>query len=165
MIVSGEYFVYILPLIAVRFVLSFIFHRKIIFSFAGATPITRKEHPEIYNIVENLCISRGLRTPQIGIIEDGSMNAFATGRGTHSRIVFSRGLLNRLDQREIEAVAGHELTHITNKDTMLMVCVVVFIGIFATLGQVLLRVRVGGKKDSGKAQLVIFVAGLVCLLL
>lgn len=101
-----------------------------IFSFSGAKPVTRKDEPEIYNIVENLCISRGLPTPNIGIIEDDSLNAFAVGRDIkHSWIVFSRGIINKLNKSEIEAVAGHELTHIINKDSLLMIIVVVFIGI------------------------------------
>jgi len=68
------------------------------------------------------------------------MNAFATGRNTkHARIVFSRGLINRLNKQEIEAVAAHELTHIINKDSLMMIVIVVFVGIIGTLGQILIR--------------------------
>lgn len=94
------------------------------------------------------------------------MNAFATGRGQNNAwIVFSRGILHKLDKKEIEAVAGHELTHIINKDVLLMVCVVVFIGIFTTLGQILIRIRVGNSKESGKAQLAVFLIGLGLMIL
>lgn len=130
------------------FLLSFIFHRQIIFSFAGAKPITREEIPHVYNIVENLCISRGVPIPKIGIIEDLSYNAFATGRGNKARIVFSRGITEKLSKQELEAVAAHELSHIINKDTLLMVVVVVFIGVVGTLGEFLIRGASSIKSDS-----------------
>lgn len=105
------------PAILIWALVSFAFHRQLIFSFTGAKPITRKENPTIYNIVENLCISRGLPTPNIGILEDDSLNAFAVGwNPKKSWIVFSRGIIDRLSKEEIEAVAAHELTHIMNKD-------------------------------------------------
>jgi len=137
---TNDIFFLLWPIIILRGIISFIFYRQIIFKFTGAKPITRKEHPEIYNIVENLCISRGLPIPNIGIIEDNSMNAFATGRNTkHARIVFSRGLINRLNKQEIEAVAAHELTHVINKDSLMMIVIVVFVGIIGTLWQILIR--------------------------
>ena len=97
-------------------------------------PLTRKENPEIYNIVENLCLSRGLFVPRIGIIEDDSLNAFATGwNSKNAWVVFSRGLINKLNKSEIEAVAAHELTHLINKDSLLMVVIVVFVGVIGML--------------------------------
>jgi len=147
------------PIILIRFLISFTFHRNLIFKFSWAKPISRKEAPELYNIVENLCISRGITTPQIWIIEDESMNAFATGwKPNKSRIVFSRWILNRLNKQEIEAVAWHELTHILNKDTLLMVCIVVFIWIIGTLWEILIRSSGSiwkDDKDNGKAALAV----------
>ncbi len=161
-------FVFLGPIIIIWWLISFFFHRQMIFSFSGAKPVTRKDEPEIYNIVENLCISRGLPTPKIGIIEDDSLNAFAVGRDIkHAWIVFSRGIINKLNRTEIEAVAGHELTHIINKDSLLMIIVVVFIGIIGTLGEILLRIglnsRSSDNKDSGRGYLIIL--GLVLLVL
>lgn len=129
-----------LIIVLIRMVISIIFQKQIIFSFTGARAIERKEAPAIYNIVENLCISRGLPTPKIGIIDDQSMNAFATGWSPKdSWIVFSKGLIERLDKQEIEAVAGHELTHIINGDVKTMVIVNVFIGVIGSLGYILMR--------------------------
>ena len=131
---SGAALIFTIPGLIIWFVIAFSFHRKIIFKFSGAKPVERKGHPEVFNIVENLCISRGLQTPHIGIIDDDSLNAFATGRKEgKTRIVFSKGIIAKLNKAELEAVAAHELTHILNKDTLLMVCVIVFIGIVGTL--------------------------------
>lgn len=136
------------PVLLVWCLIAFAFHRSIIFSFTEAKPITRKEYPELYNIVENLCISRGLPTPNIGILEDDSYNAFAVGWNPKKAwIVFSRGIINKLDKQEIEAVAAHELTHIMNKDGLLMVAVIVFIGAVAAIGEIL--VRMAGRMRSG----------------
>lgn len=139
----------LIPIILIRWLVSFLFHRQLIFSFSGAKPLERNNNPKIYNLVENLCISRGIPTPKIGILHDSSMNAFAVGRAPkNARIVFSQGLLDRLDDHEIEAVAAHELTHILNRDSLLMIIIVVFIGIIATLGEILVRVRFWGNNNK-----------------
>lgn len=141
---SIDYTIYIFgflgPIILVWALISFLFHRQIIFTFTGAMPITRKEYPEIYNIVENLCISRGLPVPNIWILEDDSLNAFAVGRNVKkSWIVFSRWIINKLNKQELEAVAAHELTHIINKDWLLMVTIIVFIWAIAAIWEILVR--------------------------
>lgn len=127
-------FTFLGPVILIWAGISFLFHRQLIFSFSGAVPVTRKEYPEIYNIVENLCISRGLPTPNIGILQDSSLNAFAVGwNPKKSWIVFSQGILDKLSKEEIEAVAAHELTHILNKDGLLLVTIIVYIGAIAAI--------------------------------
>lgn len=137
---TGELLLILGPILIIWLLISFFFQRQLMFAFSGAKPITRKENPEIYNLVENLCISRGLPTPKIGIIESSGMNAFALGwRTTDSWIVFTRGLLKHLEKREIEAVAAHELTHIINKDSLLMLVMVLYIGAITLLGQILIR--------------------------
>lgn len=157
--------IWLLPVIAIWWVISFLFQRQMIFAFSGARAVTRKEEPEIYNIIENMCISRGLATPKIGIIDDDSLNAFALGRDVkHGWIVFTRGILNRLNKAEIEAVAGHELTHIINKDSLLMVTMIVYIGIIATLGNILIRIRWGSDERS-KGAAIIPLLGLILLIL
>lgn len=144
-----------LIIVLIRMVISIIFQKQIIFSFTGARAIERKEAPAIYNIVENLCISRGLPTPKIGIIDDQSMNAFATGWSPKdSWIVFSKGLIERLDKQEIEAVAGHELTHIINGDVKTMVIVNVFIGVIGSLGYILMRTGGGSWKKKNPLPLI-----------
>ena len=141
----------LLPIILVWLVIWVYFQRKIIFWFTWARAVTRKEEPEIYNLVENLCISRWLPTPNIGIIESQGLNAFATGwTKKDSWVVFSRGLLQKLDKREVEAVAAHELTHIINEDVKHMVIINVFIGAITTIWYILLRTWAwGGGRSRG----------------
>ena len=99
--------------------------------------------------------------PQVGVMDEMGMNAFATGWSPKkSWIVFSRGLLERLDKKEIEAVAAHELTHIMNRDVKLMTILVVFIGILGTLGYILLRMNMFGSgnrnnKSDGRLTLIL----------
>jgi len=161
---ANEILLFLWPIILIWGIISFFFHRQIVFKFTWAKPITRKEIPEVYNIVENLCISRWLAVPKIGIIEDNSMNAFALGWNTkHAWIVFSRWLINRLDKKEIEAVAAHELTHIINKDSLMMIVIVVFVGVIGTLWQILIRMR--WSSNNGKDNNVIPLVGLGLLIL
>lgn len=163
LILANDVLFFLWPAILLWGIISFFFHRQIVFKFSWAKPITRQEVPEIYNIVENLCISRWLGVPKIGIIEDDSMNAFALGWNTkHAWIVFSRWLINRLNKAEIEAVAAHELTHIINKDSLMMIIIVVFVGVIWTLWQILIRVR--GSREEGKWNIIPLV-GLVLLVL
>ena len=133
-------FYIIWPIILVWALLSFFLHRQIIFSFSWAEPISRISNPDIYNIVENLCISRWLPVPKIAILNDKSLNAFAVGwNPKNSWIVFSKWIIEKLNKKEIEAVAAHELTHIMNKDSMLMIIIVVFIWAVAWLGEIMFR--------------------------
>ncbi len=148
--------------------ISLFFQKKIIFSYTGAKELSRKENSRIYNIVENLCISRWLQTPKIWIIQDSSMNAFATWRSEKdSRIVFTSWLIDRLNDREIQAVAWHELTHITNRDCRLMAVIVVYIWILTTIWVYIFRFGSysGNRSDKWKWWSIILIAGLVCLLL
>lgn len=136
-----------ITIIFIRMVVWIFFQKQIIFAFTWSKEITRKQNPEIYNIVENLCISRWLVTPKIGIIEDNSINAFATWWTKKSSwIVFSRWILNRLNKKEIEAVAWHELTHIINWDVKNMVIINVFIWAIWTIWYTLMRMKSGNSK-------------------
>lgn len=111
------------------FVVAYFANQTIIDLATGAAPIERKDDPELYNLVENLCISRGMKTPTLRIIESDEMNAFASGihEGQFS-ITVTRGLRERLDRDELEAVLAHELTHIINRDVRTMVIAAVFAG-------------------------------------
>lgn len=130
----------LIPILILWLVIGVSMQKKIIFKFTWAREVTRTEEYEIYNIVENLCISRGLPTPKIWIIEDNSLNAFATWwNPKNSWVVFSRWLINKLDKKEIEAVAAHELTHIINWDVKNMVIINVFIWAIWTIWYFLMR--------------------------
>lgn len=166
-IVSGSF--YILGGVLIWFLIAWKFHTAMILHMTGATPIMRKDNPELYTTVENLCISRGLPTPKLYIIEDNSMNAFASGLSPDkSLIAFSKGLLEHLNPKEVEAVAAHELTHIINRDSRLMVISIIFVGIIQTMAEFFIRIRLenkNGGKDSGNAVLVILAIKAVVFLI
>lgn len=152
------------------FVIAYFGQGAIISALTGAQGISRQEAPDIYNLVENLAISRGMRTPTINIIEDMSLNAFATGlhEGQYS-ITLTRGIIERLNRDELEAVIGHEMTHIINKDVRLMVICAVFAGIISLVGQVIYRIVLyggGGRsrdRDSKGGGGILIVIGLVAI--
>jgi len=121
---------------------------KMILNFVGAKPIERKTHFDIYNLVENLAITAGLPNPKVYIIEDESLNAFATGRNPeHSVVCLTSGIIKKLDKRELEAVIGHELGHIANYDIRLELLLITVIGAISMAGEVMMRAR--GKKAGG----------------
>ena len=106
----------------------------------GARPLERKENKRVYNLVENLCITLGMRTPKINIIEDDALNAFASGITDKTyTVTLSRGIINKLNDEELEGVIAHELSHIRNKDVRLLIVSIIFVGIFAFLVEIMLR--------------------------
>jgi heat shock protein HtpX len=117
----------------------------------GSDPIERADDPELYNLLENLCISRGLATPKLRILETEAPNAFASGiRPDQQTITVTRGLLDALDERELEAVLAHELTHIRNGDVRTMVIAVVIVGIMSYVGEAIFRLFGSRKSDHKK---------------
>jgi heat shock protein HtpX len=107
---------------------------KIVLSMSNATLVEFETNKEIYRLVENLCITAGLPTPKIYIIEDTAMNAFATGRDpAHGVVCFTTGIINRLNKTELEGVIAHELSHIGNRDILLSTVIVVMVGFIALL--------------------------------
>ncbi len=131
-------------------------------AMTGARKVERRDMPELYNLLENLAISRGLRTPTLRVIESDSLNAFASGirEGRYS-VTVTRGLIAALDRDEMEAVLAHELTHVINKDVRTMVIASIFAGIISVICQLVLRgmfyVRGGkGNKNSGPLILIGF---------
>src|SRR3989344_5460116 len=119
---------------------SYYWSDKIVLSLSGAKEISESENKELYRLVENLCIASGLSKPKIYIINDPAPNAFATGRDPqHGVVVFTTGILERLDKLELEGVAAHELSHIKNYDTRLMSVVVILVGLVALLADIFIR--------------------------
>lgn len=120
----------------------------------GARKVDRRDQPALYNMLENLCISRGLTMPSLRIIESDSLNAFASGLNEKQySITVTRGLMTALEPAELEAVLGHELTHILNRDVRTMVIAAVFAGIITLLAEILFRAaRFGstGRRDNNK---------------
>jgi heat shock protein HtpX len=124
----------------VWFVIAWFANQRIIDMVTGAHKIDRKSEPRLWNLLENLCISRGITTPQLRIIETEARNAFASGvRKSQYTVTVTRGLMNALDDAELEAVLAHELTHIENRDVQLLVIAAVFVGIISLAGDIIIR--------------------------
>ncbi len=131
------------------FVIAYFFHDSMMRAATGAVPVTRQQYPKIYNMLENLCISRGLVMPAFEIIDSPALNAFATGIDQKSfKIVLTRGLVEHLPDDELEAVIGHELTHIMNRDVRLLVISVIFVGIISFLAQMTYRMLAYGVRPN-----------------
>jgi heat shock protein HtpX len=153
---------------ALWFLIAFIFHQHMIDAATGAGDVTRGEAPRLYNLLENLCISRGIPVPGLKIIDDDALNAYASGiREGRYCITVTRGLLNDLTAAEIEAVLAHELTHIRNRDVQLLVIAVIFAGVFAFAADLVFRnwrfpfgygPRPSGDRDRGGSGLAILLA-------
>lgn len=119
---------------------SYYFSDKIVLSISGAKQIDLKSNKELYRIVENLCIAAGLPMPKVYIIEDSAPNAFATGRDPkHAAIAFTTGILEKLNKQELEGVTAHELSHVGNRDTLVMTVVSVLVGTVALLADMYMR--------------------------
>jgi len=144
------------------FAISYFGSQTMIDLMTGARKVERKSEPDLYNLLENLAISRGLRTPTLRIIDNDSLNAFATGlhEGQYS-ITVTRGLVAALTRDELEAVLAHELTHVINKDVRTMVIASIFAGIISVIAELVFRgliySRGGGKRDNKNAMPLILI--------
>jgi len=141
----------------------------------GSKGLAREDNPKLYRMLENLCISRGLPMPKLAIVESEALNAFATGLNEKQySITVTRGLMTTLDTAELEAVLGHELTHVINRDVRTMVIASVFAGIITLIAEILFRSlrfgalggrRSGNNKGAGIFILIAFVAAAIGWLL
>src|SRR6201996_3455598 len=122
---------------ALWIVIAYFFHQSIVDAVTGGEDVTRQQQPRLYNLLENLCISRGIPMPKLKIIESDARNAYATGLNQRQyAVTVTTGLLIALNDQEVEAVLGHELTHIRNGDVQMMVIAVIIagaVGFFAEL--------------------------------
>jgi heat shock protein HtpX len=157
---------YIFIGVLVWFLIAWFSHSSMIRRATGAIPLERKENKRVYNLVENLCISKGIKMPKIHLIEDDSLNAFASGLSDKTfAVTFSRGIINTLEDDELEAVIAHELTHIINRDVRLLIVSIIFVGIFAFITEMAFRSlrfagRGRGKKEGGALAIVLIVVVL-----
>jgi heat shock protein HtpX len=146
---------FIIAGVIIWFTVAWFSHSSMINAATDSKPLARTENKRVYNLVENLCISTGMTMPKVNIIEDDSLNAFASGIDNRTfSISLSRGIIDKLDDSELEAVIAHELTHIRNRDVRLLIISIVFVGIFAFVSETLFRsMRFGsmgrGKKSGG----------------
>ena len=149
---------------------SYWYSDKIVLKMTKAKPIEKKDNPELFRIVENLCITAGVPMPKIYILPESQPNAFATGRNEkHAVIAVTKGLLDKLERVELEGVIAHELSHIKNKDILLGTVVVILAGIVAMVSYWFLRISFWGgmgrrsSRNSGGA--LILILGLVAAIL
>lgn len=137
LIITYRYWPVILSAVVIWFIIAYFFQGKMIRAMARSHPVTRKEEPTLYNLVENMCIAQGVKPPRIEIIETHARNAFASGidEGSYC-ITVTRGLMQSLSKDELEAVLAHELAHILNRDVRLMMVCVIFTGMLGVLTQI-----------------------------
>ena len=152
-------------------IIAYWYSDKIVLKMARAVLIEKKDNPELYNIVENLCIAAGLPLPKIYLIREKAPNAFATGRNPeHAVVAVTEGLLEKLDRSELEGVIAHELSHIGNRDMLLSTAVVVLVGFISILSDIFLRSTFFGggrrsKGSGGQAQAILMLIGIVLAIL
>lgn len=163
-------FPFVVIVVGVWFLIAYKYNTWMISHAVGARPLSRKENPRVYNIVENLCIACGMDMPMINVVDDPQLNAFASGinKKTYT-VTVTTGLCNRLNDAELAGVLGHELTHIRNNDTRLLITSIVFVGIISTIVSLVFRMiwRVGlyggrSRNKNGASVIVVMLVGLVC---
>lgn len=135
------------------FALAYSSNVSIIRRITRARPLERKENVRVYNIVENLCIAGGIEMPQINIVEDPGLNAFASGIDVKTfTITLTTGIVEKLNDEELSAVVAHELTHIKNRDTRLMVVCIVFVGMVSLMQTVFIEILKGMVRGSRRSR-------------
>jgi heat shock protein HtpX len=133
-----DYWPVILTVVGGWFAIAYLFHTKMIRKMSHSHPVTRKEEPELYNLLENLCISIGMKMPRLEIIESHARNAFASGIDDKTfTVTVTRGLLQSLSKDEVEGVLAHELTHIRNRDVRLLIITIIFTGMIGFAAQLM----------------------------
>lgn len=164
------YFAVIFSLLTSFF--SYWYSDRVVIAMTHAKPIEKKDNPELYRLVENLCIASGMPLPRIFILPETQPNAFATGRNEkHAIVAVTAGLLQRLDRPELEGVIAHELSHIKNKDMLVQTVAVVLAGMIAIASSLFLRFTffggMGRRRSSGggNAGAILMVLGLVAAIL
>lgn len=152
-------------------VIAYWYSDKIVLKMARAVLVEKKNIPELYNIVENLCITAGLPMPKIYLVREAQPNAFATGRNPkHAVVAVTEGLLQKLDRSELEGVIAHELSHIGNRDMLFSTVIVVLVGFISILSDIFLRSRILGfrgrnNREGGQLGAVLMLVGVVLAIL
>ena len=171
---------WVIGVVGVWFVIAYFSNTAMIRHAVGARPLTRKENPRVYNIVENLCMTCNMDMPKINVVDDPQLNAFASGIDKNSyTVTVTTGLMDLLDDDELAGVLGHELTHIRNHDTRLLITSIIFVGIISTITSLALqmmynamwfgggRVSTGGDDDddnrgNGLSVVVVMFVAFIC---
>lgn len=163
--------------ISIWFAIAYFANTSIVRAATGARPLERRENPKIYNMVENLCMTCNMDMPKINVVDDPQLNAFASGIDKNSyTVTLTTGIINYLDDDELEGVIAHELTHIRNRDTRLLITSIIFVGIVSTIMSMVVQMIYnvmwfGGcgrsndkedEKNNGLSIIVVLIVGLIC---
>ncbi len=145
---------------------SYWYSDKVVLHMTGARLISKEQAPDLYNVVENLSITAGLPMPRVFIVDDPAPNAFATGRDPeHAVVAATTGLLQILDRTELEGVMAHELSHVGNRDMLVMTVAVVLAGFVAIVADVLSRSMLYGGNDNRERSPIFLILGIVGIIL
>ena len=172
--VTNSMFLEIAPFVVIAisiwFAIAFLFQKNMIKMATKAKTLDRKDNMRVYNLVENLCMSKGMKMPKVHVIETEALNAFASGITENSyTVTLTQGIINKLEDDELEGVIAHELMHIRNKDVRLLIISIIFVGIISFIIQVTFRsVLYGGrgsnKKTDGRLILIVLAVSLLAYL-
>lgn len=151
------------------FVIAYFAHSSMINAATHSHSLSRKDNKRVYNLTENLCMANGMQMPKLNVIEDSSINAFASGINQKTyTVTLSRGAIDKLTDEELEGVIAHELTHIRNRDVRLLIVSIIFVGIFAFISNLMVRslifgnlARRGNRNDKGGGAIIIIVVILL----
>ena len=173
----NAYFLQTLPwvvgIVGVWFSIAYFANASMVSRAVRSRPLERRENPRVYNIVENLCMTCNMEMPAINIVNDRQLNAFASGINSKSyAVTLTTGMLDLLDDDELAGVIGHELTHIRNRDTRLLITSIIFVGIISTVMSLIVRTMYhvmwtgSGRREKDKGGLSVFfivlLVGIVC---
>ncbi len=171
--IANQYFVRVTPFVlagvGIWFLIAWAGHNAIIRLSTGAKPLERKENKRVYNLLENICISQGMAMPKLNIIRDDSLNAYASGlHEKNYTITLSTGIIDKLNDEELEGVLAHELTHIRNRDVRLLIISIIFVGIFSFIAEMAFRgLRFSGRKNDrdskGGAAIVLIIIAITAV--
>lgn len=164
--------------VGIWFTIAYFANTAMVRAATGARPLTRKENPKIYNIVENLCMTCNMDMPKINIVDDTQLNAFASGIDKKSyTVTLTTGIIDRLNDDELAGVIAHELTHIRNHDTRLLITSIIFVGIVSTIMSLVIQMMYnafwfGGlssrssddedNRGNGLSMIAVFIIGALC---
>jgi heat shock protein HtpX len=160
--------------VTIWFFIAYFINTMLIRYATHSTSLERRDNKRVYNLVENLCMANGMDMPKVNVIEDNSLNAFASGinKKTYT-VTLTRGIINTLDDNELEGVIAHELTHIRNRDVRLLIISIVFVGIFTAVAQIAARMafrsslgrsRSNNKNNGASTALILLIVAVLGVL-
>lgn len=158
---------YTMGVVLLWFLIAYWANTNIINAATHSKPLDRMENKRVYNLVENLCMSQGMKMPKINVIDDNSLNAFASGINERTyTVTLSQGIIKKLNDEELESVIAHELSHIRNRDVRLLIISIVFVGIFTMIAEIAfymithMRIR-SSNKNAGGVVVIMLIALLI----